>query len=42
MINQANPRVIEPESVIVKDKLYLYGTDKMSNEDIKNYFLHYP
>ena len=42
MVNQANPRLIDPDSQILKDKLYIYGTDKMSNDDIKAYFLHYP
>ena len=38
----AKPEEIKETAVIIPDSLYLYGTDYMSNKDIKYYLIHFP
>lgn len=40
--NQAKPKQVDDEAVWLDDRLYLYGTDYMSNDDLKIYLLRYP
>jgi hypothetical protein len=40
--NMAKPEEIKETAVIIPDSLYLYGTDYMSNKDIKYYLIHFP
>jgi hypothetical protein len=38
----AKPEEIKSSAVVIPDSLYLYGTDYMSNKDIKIYLIHFP
>ena len=40
--NVAKPEEIKSSAEIIPDSLYLYGTDYMSNSDIKNYVIQTP
>ena len=42
LYNSAKPEQIQESAQIYEDTLYLYGTDYMSNSDIKDYFLRFP
>ena len=42
LYNSAKPEQIQESAQIIEDTLYLYGTDYMSNSDIKDYFLRFP
>lgn len=40
--NVSKPEQIQESAKICEDTLYLYGTDYMSNSDIRDYFLRFP
>lgn len=40
--NVSKPEEIKASAVIIEDMLYFYGTDYMSTQEIKDYFMRYP
>ena len=40
--NVSKPEEIKSTAIIIEDTLYLYGTDYMSTQEIKLYFMRYP